>query len=117
MAQAVGGRSCLLCMSELGELVYMNPNYNICYLTSTLIMESDKSLFRVYPNPTKDILNIENIENVDIESISILNITGQVIKYFDPTETRLDISNVNSSIVFLKISSKKGDIIEKIIIE
>lgn len=117
MAQAVGGWSWLLCMSESGELIYMNPNYNLCYLTSTSINESDKSIFQIYPNPTKDILIIENIENLNIESISILNIAGHVIKTFDPTETKLDISNINSGIVLLKISSEKGDIIKKIIIE
>lgn len=117
MAQAVGGWSWLLCMSEFGEITYMNPYYNLCYMTSTSINESEKLLIHVYPIPTKEILNIENIENVDIESISILNIAGQVIKYYDPKEIQLDISDINSGVVFLKISSKERDIIKKIIIE
>ncbi len=117
MAQAVGGWSWLLCMSELEELIYMNPNYNTCYLVSTAIKESDKLLFQVYPNPTKDILIIENIEKVNIESISILNISGQIIKHFDHGESQLDISDIDAGIVLLKISTENGDIIKKIMIE
>lgn len=117
MAQAVGGWSWLLCMSELGGLIYMNPNYNTCYLISTTIKESDQLLFKVYPNPTKDILIIENLENVNIESITILNLSGQIIKYFDHRESRLDISNISAGVILLKISSENGEIIKKIIIK
>lgn len=117
MAQATGGWAWLLCMWEFGDLIYMNPSYNTCYLSSNSIKEPEKMLLQVYPNPTRDILIIDNIENVNIESISILNVAGQAIKYFDPEELQLDISDINTGVVFLKISSGKGDIIKKIIIE
>ncbi|MFW6222705.1 MAG: T9SS type A sorting domain-containing protein [Bacteroidota bacterium] len=117
MANATGGWSWLLCMTKSGQLTYMNPVFNICYLASNSITEWDKPLFQVIPNPAKDNLYIDNAENTEIISISILNLAGQAIKYFDPEETHLDISNFSAGVVLLKISSTKGDIIKKVIIE
>jgi hypothetical protein len=117
MAKAVGGWSWLLCMSDTGQLVFINPNYNTCYLNSTAIKESNKLLFQIFPNPTKDKIVIENKENITIKSISILNVTGQIIKHFDHRETHLDISNISSGVVFLRISTNKGDVIKKILVE
>lgn len=115
-AFVVGGWSWLLCMSEGEELIYMNPNYNSCYLV-TDIREKNNALIQVYPNPAKNKLKIENIENFRIESISIINLTGQKIKQFEPKKTHLDISGITSGIYFLKITFEKGEIIKKIIIE
>ena len=113
----IGGWSWLLCMSESGVLVYKNPYYNTCYLVSSSINDPEKMLFKIYPNPTKDKLIIENTENAVIESISIISIAGQVIKSFYPGELQLDISDIDTGVVFLRISSGKGDIIKKLIIE
>lgn len=47
---AVGGRSWLLCMKKAGNLIYMNPDYNNCFI-ETGISESESSLFQIFPNP------------------------------------------------------------------
>ncbi len=116
MATAVGGWTWLLCMSEDGELIYMNPNYESCYLI-TGINKIDKPIIQIYPNPAKKLLRIENITNIEIESISITNINGQIIKQFDSRKNQLDISGISSGFYFLKVSYKNGELTEKIIIE
>ncbi len=117
MAMAVGGWSWLLCMSEFEELVYMNPEYNTCYLLSTAVEETNTVLFNVYPNPTKDYLTIKNTGSIRIQSVSIINSFGQIIKHFDHGKTQLDVSDIEAGVVFLKISSDQGDIFKKIIIK
>ena len=116
-ALLVGGWTWLLCMSEDGELIYMNPYFNSCYLISTDIIEENSALIQVYPNPAKNKLKIENVKNIKIESISIIDFTGKKIKQFEPKKTHLDISGITSGIYFLKISYEKGEINKKIIIE
>lgn len=112
----VGGWYRFLCMSENGELIYMNPNYESCYLI-TGINEIEKQLVNIYPNPAKNILVIENNKHIGIESISIIHINGQLIKHFDSKKTQLDISEFPSGLYVLKISYKNGELTKKIIIE
>lgn len=112
----VGGWYWLLCMSEDGELIYINPNYESCYLI-TEIPDVDKPLIQIYPNPARNIVVIENKKNINILSISITTITGQIINQFDPEKTQLNISEIASGTYFLRISHKKGEVVKKIIIE
>jgi len=112
----VGGWYWFLCMSENGELIYRNPNYESCYLIAE-INEIDKPVIKIYPNPVKNLFRIENIENIEIKSISLTKINGQIIKQFDPMKTQLDISEVSSGLYFLKISYKNGKLTKKMIIE
>ena len=116
MATAVGGWTWLLCMSEDGELIFMNQNYESCYLI-TGINKIDKPIIQIYPNPAKKLLRIENTTNIEIESISITNINGQIIKQFNSRKKQLDISEISSGFYFLKISYENGELTEKIIIE
>jgi hypothetical protein len=112
----VGGWYRFLCMSENGELVYRNPNYESCYLI-TIIKNTDEPIIKIYPNPAQNLLRIENIMNIEIKSISLTNTAGQIIKQFDSGETQLDVTNINSGLYFLKIAYKKGVLVEKIMIE
>lgn len=63
---------------------------------STLSTEDnlDKpALFKAYPNPVKDILNIETTLN--IEQIDLFNLVGQKVKSFN--ETNIDNNSINLS--------------------
>lgn len=111
-----GGWYELLCMSENEELMYQNPDYESCYLV-TKVNEIDNPKFQIYPNPTKDQLTIRNIYNEKIESITLSNANGQVIKHFNSKNTQFDISDISSGIYFLKIGFDKGESIQKVIIE
>ena len=115
-AMVVGGWYYALCMSENGDIIYKNPNYESCYLI-TGISEIDRQIIQIYPNPAKDLLRIENNNNIEINSISLTNINGQIIKKFDPNNTQLDISEISSGLYLLKLSYKNGEFTKKIIIE
>jgi len=112
----VGGWNWFLCMSENGELIYMNPDYDFCYLYTGLI-DNSKPQLQIYPNPAKNILTIENKENVIIQSITLTNMNGQIIKQFATDSATLDITDINSGTYFLKISCENGDLMNKIVIE
>lgn len=112
----VGGWTWFLCLSENGDLIYMNPNYNSCFLTT----ETNEILFPnfdIYPNPTKEILFIQNRQSINIKSITISDINGLIIKSFNTATSELDISDLSSGLYFLNISSDSGIITKKVIIE
>jgi hypothetical protein len=111
-----GGGFWFLCMKENGEIIYMNPNYNNCFLI-TGIAEMNNSLIQVYPNPAKDIIRITNIDNIQIESISLFDLKGQKLREFEKTETELDISGISTGIYLLKLTYENRKEIRKIMIE
>jgi len=117
--QLNGGFDRLLCVHENNKLVYNdNPWSGKCYISGSLGIEiyNDDQIY-IYPNPAKDAIYIEEIDNLDIYAISIINIQGQIIKQFDPSSTLLNVSDIKDGIYFIKLSSSKGDIIKKIIIK
>lgn len=111
----VGGWYRFLCMHEDQYLVYMNPNYQYCFMTG--IHEIENPNFKVYPNPAFNTIFITNSTNVEIESISLINLKGQKIIEFDSDAKQLDISNVNSGIYFIRIVTEAKVWSEKLIIK
>jgi hypothetical protein len=96
----------------------MNP-FPICEKYSTLsIAEIGKQAFQinVYPNPFNNELYFNTLDlSVDIESISLFDITGKVIlKNYQLVGNRLSFQNStflgNNSILFLQIHTNKGTI-------
>jgi len=84
-------------------------------ITVSLSEKKDVNVFKIYPIPARDFLNIENKTGTEIESIFITNINGQVLEQFDASITHLNVSRLPSGIYILKIASKKGEFKRKII--
>lgn len=68
------------------------------------IGSNDLVQFRVYPNPTSDILYIETTQN--IESISLFNLLGQKVIYedIDNNTAEIDVTNLPVGTYILKTS-------------
>lgn len=114
---SVGGWTWLLCMSENGELIYMNPNFNSCFLISNDINEIRTFDFNIYPNPTYGLLIIENLNNTKINSISLVDLSGQIIQTFKNNQSTLDLGRMASGSYLLIIDTENGLIREKIIVK
>ena len=69
------------------------------------------SKIKVYPNPVSDFLHIENFENLSI--IQITNSLGQIIFTENCSNTKIDFSNFQSGIYFLKLDNSTFKIIKK----
>lgn len=83
---------------------------------------NESTTFRLYPNPTNDILNIEFDGNTatDIQ-LNIVDITGKTIHtetraIFD-SNTQLTINNLNSGIYFIQIIDNEKMMTEKFVVE
>ncbi len=77
--------------------------------------EADNKI-QIYPNPAKEILTINSLEQ-PIESYKIYNLTGQVVQAnFLIDENQVNISNLSKGIYFVKVISQSGkDATKKII--
>jgi len=77
------------------------------------VSENIQDDFKIYPNPVKDVLNLES--KIDIENIKIYTTTGKlVVNEFFETNT-IDISFLNTGIYFIKLYTQENTIIKKII--
>lgn len=81
---------------------------NITYCSTpcnTFVISNEKSNFKLYPNPVKDIINIDIPEKFNIKKITISNSLGeQILSTNKQTETfSFDLSNYSSAVYFINI--------------
>ena len=79
---------------------------DIKIVTTTGIDESDESLFTIYPNPVKDMVNVNC---TDIEQISLFNAVGQKMESFSTEgndNIQIDMSSLPNGIYILQAVSQ-----------
>ncbi len=82
------------------------------------IINSTSNNFKIYPNPTKGMVKLKNI-NSNIENLTISDITGKVIltNINIKNDDMIDLNSLDSGIYILTIQTEKENITTKIIIE
>lgn len=76
------------------------------------------SRFTVFPNPTTSVLNISNKDNSSIQSISLTDVNGRVVKqsnFEKITAVQVNISDLETGVYMMKITSSEGTVSKKII--
>lgn len=92
--------------SSFNETAFVNP-------PALVNEEFDTEKVLLYPNPTKGILNIENI---NLEKIVIYEIYGKELEEFKP-KSQIDLSNLSKGIYLIKLISESKIVIKKIVLE
>jgi len=67
--------------------------------------------FKMYPNPANEVLNILETKDIEIKSIAVYDILGQLVIALPNINnpSKIDVSNLSSGNYFLKIKSDKGN--------
>jgi hypothetical protein len=107
----------LLCCHEHEELVYMNPNYDTCYIAPNNIEEIIELKHIVTPNPAADKLFIKSQY---IYQIKIFNIHGKlllnkIIREADVID--IDISHLPPGLIIVRLHTTSNEIINYKIIK
>ncbi len=121
------------------ELVYTGENYNSveiagfnmlhnnyggsAYYDNFLISTENMNVndlisnsLKVYPNPVKDILNIEIPSNKKIKDIDIFSLTGEKLMHSAAVES-LNLNQLSKGIYILKVTTENGQILTQKIIK
>jgi hypothetical protein len=85
-------------------------NFNSGAPLSLNEMSIDKKV-NIFPNPSNDVLNIDN--SISILKVDILDLTGKIV--LSDFKNQLNVSNLSSGIHFLKIETEEGVYIEKFV--
>lgn len=92
----------------------INSNSIPDYLDNTAVLGTSnfesEIQFYIYPNPAYSEINIENNDLVSIEQVEIYSINGQLLKSLHSNEVtvKIDISELQSGIYFIKLNTEKG---------
>ena len=70
--------------------------------------------FKIYPNPTSDILNISLENNLVLEHVTIYNNLGQVVK--TATENVIDLSQLAKGLYFVEVTTNQGKATKKVVV-
>ena len=61
---------------------------------------------KIYPNPTKEILFIENNTLISIDKITLTDITGKIVLEVKENFSKIDMGDFESGVYILNISSE-----------
>lgn len=97
----------------------LHPKLDITYddVNSTSSHTNFKDLFKVYPNPTSNILNID-LNTSHVDSIEIINSVGQtLVKVNSPSQFEsFDMSSFPDGVVFIRFYSQNAVLSRKVIL-
>ena len=71
----------------------------------------------IYPNPARNHLNIRNTNSIQINSIRIYDVLGRLVLSEEENVEIIDLSHLNSGVLFVEIETDQGVIIKKVVKE
>jgi Secretion system C-terminal sorting domain/FG-GAP repeat len=108
-------------LSSNGNILAIGVPRNYGYariydLSAVLSTESfRKDYFTMYPNPVKNILNIEINNGLELKQVNIYNSLSQYL--YSTKELKIDTNNLKSGMYFIEIVTDKGKSAKKVILE
>lgn len=92
---------------KIGTLTF---TYNSSTLSTRDVSTFDA--IKAYPNPTKGLITISNIQNIELSSIKIYNVLGSLVKQLKIkkglSKLNINLSHLNKGIYLLNIETTKG---------
>lgn len=69
----------------------------------------------IFPNPAKDVIQVNSNNNVMVEQVTLSNHLGQTVlkKYLGNSEGRIDVSTLESGIYFILVAMNNGEVVSK----
>ena len=97
-----------------GHYVKVDANGDVQW---TQDIEMPELSYKVFPNPTQSVFNIENSE-LNIQSLELYDISGRYLKSIqdcNKSTISIDLTPFSNGIYFAKIKSSKGLRTEKVV--
>ncbi len=77
---------------------------------------SEKHLFQIFPNPTKDYFGVTNTNNLEISQVKILDIAGKIVGESYENFQKISLNHLKGGLYFVQIFSNESIYIEKLIV-
>lgn len=104
------------------DLDVLSSNYNSNETTwyEQIILAVNENVLidiSVFPNPLKDVLNILSQNDNPIHNVQVYDILGRLVLEEKDDFNQVDVSNLDSGVLFVKIQTTEGVVAKKIIKE
>lgn len=100
----------------LGDGSLINKNNPILFNCSTLsITDFKNETVSIYPNPCKDFFSIELKNELEIDNITISDISGKILFVENNVHSKIDVTSLKTGVYVLKITSNKKVIYKKMV--
>ena len=99
-----GGYYRALCFHQDGELIWQNPEYDACVITS--VEEINDKVISVYPNPAMEIVTINGVEAAEVQ---VYNTLGQMVKTVR-NSNEVSLEGLVQGVYLLRILDVKGKV-------
>jgi hypothetical protein len=113
----------LLCIDVDNVEYANNANWNVDDWTSFSedcslgLNEFSHESITLLPNPVSTTLIVDNTSSTQIESIKIYDVLGRLVLQKDEQFNSIDVSQLTSGLLFVKIETELGDITKKVVKE
>lgn len=94
------------CVSN-DSFIFMVDDFKVTTTPTASNDEFFKNNFTIYPNPTTDELNITTVNGLELNEISIFDLTGRKVKSFKNEKT-LNVSDLASGTYIINIKTNEG---------
>lgn len=106
---------------NIDELRFVHDNYsgaayfddiNIVY-DALGVQDATLNSWTLYPNPVKDVLHLEGLDNV--KGFAIFDVTGKKLIQNTNSIQQIDVSHLNKGVYLLQVNTDKGQVSKKFI--
>ncbi|MFK7115201.1 T9SS type A sorting domain-containing protein [Flavobacterium oreochromis] len=105
--------------------IYFDYNFPITTNTATTTFQSVLASqtfefskeFKLYPNPVKNVLNIQSKTDTQIISLEIYNTLGQLIMVAPGFKDNIDVATIENGAYFVKVNTENGSSVAKFVKE
>lgn len=106
---------CIQFCDELGSCVEQTFVVYVDVTNTTEILNAN--LFKIHPNPTNQYFQISNAANIPIEQVSIFAPDGRILNVWktSATNTNYDLKELPQGVYFLKIKTKEGMVVKRLV--
>jgi polyhydroxybutyrate depolymerase len=99
---------------DAGEEAWLFFQHHINNTLSLPNFENLEEAIHIFPNPTKNIITIQNPGEIRLKEINIYNTLGVNLNLKE-SHGQMDLTNLNQGIYLLSIKTLKGTIIKKVV--
>ena len=93
-----------------------SPDTSVTINTVSSIVDILSEKLQIYPNPVKDVLQIESGE-LRIDRVEILDLSGKIVCHFNNLTNQINVSTLLQGIYLIKIETDKGIVTRKFVKE
>ena len=92
-------------VDDLADNDFFVDNFSINSALST-VETSAKNKLQLYPNPFADVINISDVK--DVKSVSIVDVSGRLVKSIDKPSSTLQLRELNSGMYVVILNMNDG---------